>query len=95
MLALPKQVKAEFSWPELGRGQGGGWELGMFIKTLRGTSLASPVVQELACQCREHRFDLWSGKIPHAWKQLSRWLAITAEALNPKVGALQPEKPPQ
>lgn len=30
MLALPKQVKAEFSWPESGRGQGGwlgAWEV--------------------------------------------------------------------
>ena len=26
---------------------------------------------ESACQCRGHRFDPWSGKIPHAAEQLS------------------------
>ena len=27
--------------------------------------------KRLACQCRRHGFDPWSGKIPHAAKQLS------------------------
>ena len=27
--------------------------------------------KELACQCKRHRFDLWSWKIPHAVEQLS------------------------
>ena len=50
MLALPKQVKAEFSWPESGRGQGGvAGSMGGLSKHLRGTSLAGPVVQELVC----------------------------------------------
>ena len=57
--------------------------MGGLSKHLIGTSLAGPVVQELACQCRVHRFDSWSGKIPHAWEQLSRQLATTAEALEP------------
>ena len=33
-----------------------------------------------ACQCRGHRFNPWSGKIPHALGQLSLW-ATTTEAL--------------
>ena len=27
--------------------------------------------KESSCQCRRHRFDSWSGKIPHAAEQLS------------------------
>ena len=27
--------------------------------------------EESACQCRRHRFESWSGKIPHATEQLS------------------------
>ena len=27
--------------------------------------------EESTCQCRRHRFDPWSGKIPHAMEQLS------------------------
>ena len=27
--------------------------------------------EESTCQCRRHRFDPWSGKIPHAAEQLS------------------------
>lgn len=27
--------------------------------------------EEFTCQCRRHRFNPWSGKIPHASKQLS------------------------
>ena len=30
-----------------------------------------------ACQCREHRFEPWSGKIPHAAEQLGPWATIT------------------
>ncbi|KAJ8787545.1 hypothetical protein J1605_022860, partial [Eschrichtius robustus] len=32
---------------------------------------------ESACQCREHGFDPWSGKIPHAAEQLSPWATTT------------------
>ena len=35
---------------------------------------------ESACQCREHRFEPWSGKIPHAMKQLSPWATTTEPA---------------
>ena len=39
------------------------------LRRLRRTYL---VVQWLsACQCRGHRFEPWSGKIPHAVKQVS------------------------
>ena len=42
----------------------------------------------------EHRFDPWSGKIPHASGQLSPW-APTTEAWAPRVHALQQEKSQQ
>ena len=48
---------------------------------------------ESTCQCREYGFDPWSGKIPHASKQLSLCTTAT-EAHVP--GACGPqEKPPQ
>ena len=34
--------------------------------------------RESICQCRRHRFDPWSGKIPYAMGQLSP-CAMTAE----------------
>ena len=34
--------------------------------------------KESACQCRRHRFDPWSGKIPHVEEPLSPW-ATTIE----------------
>ena len=36
--------------------------------------------QESACQCRRHRFDPWSGKIPHAGGQPSSWATTTEPA---------------
>ena len=39
--------------------------------------------KESTCQCRRHRFDLWSWKIPHAEEQLSPCAATTeARALR-------------
>ena len=35
---------------------------------------------ESACQCREHGFEPWSGKIPHATEQLGPWATITEPA---------------
>ena len=35
---------------------------------------------ESACQCREHGFEPWSGKIPHATEQLGPWAIITEPA---------------
>ena len=35
---------------------------------------------ESACQCRGHRFEPWSGKIPHAEEQLGPWATITEPA---------------
>ena len=35
---------------------------------------------ESACQCREHGFEPWSGKIPHAVEQLGLWATITEPA---------------
>ena len=35
---------------------------------------------ESACQCREHGFEPWSGKIPHATEQLGPWATTTEPA---------------
>ena len=35
---------------------------------------------ESACQCREHGFEPWSGKIPHAAEQLGPWATVTEPA---------------
>ena len=35
---------------------------------------------ESAYQCREHGFEPWSGKIPHAAEQLGPWATITEPA---------------
>ena len=44
---------------------------------------ASLVAQwlRIACQCREHGFEPWSGKIPHAVKQLSPCATTTKPVL--------------
>ena len=38
--------------------------------------------KESACQCREHEFDPWSGKIPHAMEQWSLWITTTQAVLQ-------------
>ena len=52
-----------------------------------------------ACQCREHRFDPWSRKIPRASEQLSLCALETGstvtDAPEPRDRALQQEKPRQ
>ena len=35
---------------------------------------------ESACQCRGHRFEPWSGKIPHVAEQLGPWATTTEPA---------------
>ena len=35
---------------------------------------------ESACQCRGHKFEPWSGKIPHAAEQLGPWATIAEPA---------------
>ena len=35
---------------------------------------------ESACRCREHGFEPWSGRIPHAAKQLGPWATTTEPA---------------
>ena len=35
---------------------------------------------ESACQCREHGFEPWSGKIPHAVEKLGPWATIAEPA---------------
>ena len=46
--------------------------------------------KESTCQCRRHRFDPWSGKIPHAVEQLSSW-ATTLEPVLQSWGITTPE----
>ena len=53
-----------------------------------------PVVKKSACQCKWHRFDPWSGKIPHAMEQLST-CTTTPDTCGPRTCALQQEKPLQ
>ena len=38
--------------------------------------------KESACQCRRHRFHPWSGKVPHASKQLNPWATTIKSALE-------------
>ena len=38
--------------------------------------------KEPTCRCRRHRFDPWSGKIPHAVEQLSPRATITETVLE-------------
>ena len=62
--------------------------------------------KESACQCRRHRFNPWSGKIPRAGEQLSPSTTTTEPVLRawgrklltpscPTASALQQEKPLQ
>ena len=48
--------------------------------------------KESTCQCRRHRFDPWSGRIPHAAGQLSP-CATTTESLCPRAHRPTPRKP--
>ena len=44
--------------------------------------------KESACQCRRHRFDPWSRKMPHAVGQLSRapqLLSLQSRAQKPQL----------
>jgi len=52
----------------------------------KGTSLVTQWLKP-ACQCRGHRFNPWSGKIPHA--------SGMTKVAHPRDHALQQEKPPQ
>ena len=47
--------------------------------------------KEFPCQCREHRFDPWCRKIPHAMEQLSP-CTITTEICMPIACVPQQEK---
>ena len=63
-------------------------------KKKKGTSLEVQWLR-IACQCRGHGFEPWSGKIPHAAEQLSP-CATTTEAREPqllKPACLEPMLP--
>ena len=55
---------------------------------LPGASLLAQTVEESACLHREHWFNPWSGKIPHATGQLSPCATTTDEARVPGACAL-------
>ena len=44
---------------------------------------------ESACQCREHGFEPWAGKIPHAVGRLGPWATIAEPAPS---GACAPQR---
>ena len=46
--------------------------------------------KESACQCRRHRFDPWSQKVPHTMEQLSLCVTTTEPVLW-SLGATTPE----
>ena len=54
-------------------------EVPRWIKTLPGLPCWRSG-WESACQCREHGFEPWSGKIPHAAEQLDLWATTTEPA---------------
>ena len=53
----------------------------MYLKVLERASLVASG-KESASQCRRHRFNPWSRKIPHAMEQLSL-CATTTETHTP------------
>ena len=80
----------------------------LLFKTLFFLSMEGgfPSGKESACQCRRHRFDSWSGKIPHAEGQLNLFTTTTEpvpraqelqlpKPMHPRACTLQQEKPPQ
>ena len=58
------------------------------IKTVWWASLVAQWLG-VCCQCRWHRFEPWSGRIPHATEQMSP-CATATEAHTPRAHALQP-----
>ena len=59
--------------------------LNFYLETIKATWISRIVLGlpwwrtgwESACQCRGHRFEPWSGKIPHAAEQLDPWATTT------------------
>jgi len=51
---------------------------------------------ESTCQCRGHRLDPWSGKIPHALDQLSLYAAkyCSPKAFEPVLCNKRNHQPP-
>ena len=58
-----------------------------FFKSTLTSTLFSR--KQSSCQCRGHRFDSWSGKIPHGMEQLSR----CTRAVSLYLGVLEPQLP--
>ena len=55
------------------------WSITQLLKRIRGLPWWRSG-WESACQCRGHRFEPWSGKIPHAVEQLGPWATVTEPA---------------
>ena len=51
----------------------------------------SSVIKKFTCQCRRHRFNLCSRKIPYAVKQPSLWATTTEPVLySPETATIKP-----
>jgi len=76
------------------RGRQGGDTSKMFFSIFKGEGKGLPCWlhrKESTCQCKRHRFDPWSGKIPHA----STSEAATREATTMRSCAPQLERSPR
>ena len=52
------------------------------------------VVKESTCQCRRHRFDPWSGKIPHVLELLNLGTTTAEPVLqSPGTATIEPTCP--
>ena len=70
--------------------------LGLFLCTLRDIQIGLPwwlSGKESACQCRRHRFNPWTGKIPYTVAQLSSSLNYWGESHSVMSDSLQPYSP--
>ena len=84
MIKSPSHVPSTVSLRDKGTGLYQEEILKLYSTILRKGFLGLPwwcSGQESACQCRGHRFEPWSGKIPHAVEQLSPCATTTEPAL--------------
>ena len=75
---IEPQVKLMIRWPDM---------IGQIYSSIRSrTGLPWGFSgKESAYQCRRHRFDPWSVKIPHAIEQLRPWATTAELVLEPRI----------
>ena len=73
---LDRIGKDEAGGPETGRGGSAVWASWRALLEHDGASSVARG-RESTYQCRGHRLDPWSGKIPHAKEELSRCATAT------------------